>query len=517
MNRESITAHLEAHTWKSFRGAVAAVMAEDENSTSVMAGMYSQVRLGKIFPTRKENLIYSLIVLITPLWLLLVKWLVAPWAYPKRARELRLSRAADFGPEANHPEIVIVLAAALPSLYDSFMRLLNRLDQGEASVAAVIFPPVLKHKRPDLQALRCCVRLSLYDELVQLPARELFAAARRARRQYREVVARVTDAQLRAFFILNRRLIRLLFLFDDLYEAGYRRMFSIVRPRLVVDNWFNGALRKVTRELGIYTVMLQHGTQWGDDKEGVTQDEDELITWGEYWQANFRKAVFPHVSLRPLGCPRFDAVIEARQKPRDPRFYAAMKIDPQCWTVTFLSQAHGFRFPEKARLAYQEVITALSELVAVRRHELNFIIKLHPHDDRAYFEAVLPPASRGEVRFLKHEVPLYDLFRHSDVAITVNSTAILEAIAMDLPAIQYACEQVPDWLDFCTDGGGFLVRSGADLVSVIDELRANAGFREAAQRQRRAYVARCLANLGQATEKVADHLLAVAARLKARG
>jgi hypothetical protein len=515
MDKATIKAYLNEVTWTTFRAAVAEVMAEDENSTSVMAGMYTQVRLDKIFPSRTENFFYSLIVFIMPFWLLLAKWFVAPWAYPKKARELRLSRSTECGPGKKSADILIMLTAALPSIYDSFHRLLAHFEEREARVAALLFPPIIKFKRADIQELRRCALFSLYDELAQLPLGETLAAGRRARRQYRNLIAKVTDERLKALFIINRRLVRLLFAFDNLYEAGYRRLFSRMGTKIVVDNWFNGALRKVTREMGIHTVMLQHGTQWGDDKEGITRDEDELIIWGEYWRENFRKAVLPKVELAPLGCPRFDAVVEARKKPRDPRFYEAMKISPDRWTVTFLSQSHGFEFPEATRLVYVDVTKGLSEMVVARKDDLNFIIKLHPHDDAAYYDKVFAPEIRRHIRFLKNEVPLYDLFRHSDVAITVTSTALLESIAMDLPSIQFACEHLPDWIDFCTDGGGFLVRSGADLVKVIDELRSNEAFREEARRKRAEYLSHCLANLGQATEKMADHLLEVAARLKA--
>ena len=220
-----------------------------------------------------------------------------------------------------------------------------------------------------------------------------------------------------------------------------RRMLKHLKVRCLVTsvqyNWVNQILACAAHREGIPVVELQHGMVYGAHVAynlpvmGLEYAPDWFLTWGAYWSEHTSNYALK--GTLETGYPLLDywRRISVRKPAGRP-------------SVMFISQ--GTIGKELSRKAV-ELRKRFSD------DGMRIIYKLHPNESRTWRELypwlvdsgveVVDNATRG----------VYDLFGEVDSVVGVYSTAVIEALAWNLPA--YVFRQLPggDTMESFFDSG----------------------------------------------------------------
>jgi hypothetical protein len=188
----------------------------------------------------------------------------------------------------------------------------------------------------------------------------------------------------------------------------------------VHDAWlWESIFFSVARERDIRSMVLQHGLT-GDFNYPLFAEK--FLTWGER-DSNFmvqkNRALDTEVEM--TGSPYMDSIRKGFSVNMDGAF--------ELQNIIFLSQPF-FRIPSISQEDYQKILLAFYGLgdMAVSKGK-RLVIKPHPLDRKKYY------ATKPENVKWSHDT-LLDALRSSCIAITVDSTSMLEAAMLKIPVIQ---------------------------------------------------------------------------------
>jgi len=511
MDEAVIKDYLEKIRWVGFSKKIERASKREILLTSPASGLYHMVRRGVSF---RAKLRIKVINIFLPYLMIIWSTLISPVERRSIRKYENFSIIDAIQGNQKDYEIAVVLTSTHPSLYDSLARITKKLDELGVPVLVLTNTKTYKQKYHELKNLKNCKFIVLDYELKSMSWDTYLKARRKSKKQLKMILKNVDDEIILKMLKLYKDYLELMLTVGNIYEKIYTVLFSKIKPTIIIANGFSGALLKVTKNMKIKRIMIQHGTQWGDDTPGVTPDVDELIIWGEFWKENFRKKMSPKAKLVPLGCPRFDEMLEWRSLEKSDSFYNKLGIDKNKATIVFLSNTHGFR----GEGFWIEIFRGLEELLNRHGDKINLIVKLHPQESKELYLKTLKQTTLDKIRFIKNEVHLYELFLHTDIAITAGSTSMLEAMAFDIPVIQVNFTDDPEIIDFYKYGGGILIKNKKEFISIILKLLYDRNYKKQIIERQRKFIRSCLTNLGHATDKVIEHVLSLkrAGRLSQR-
>jgi hypothetical protein len=285
---------------------------------------------------------------------------------------------------------------------------------------------------------------------------------------------------------------------DAVWFAGrFEEAIGRYKPRVVmVGNPFTIEGRvaaMIARELGVPACCAEHGTIFPNDPYWFHCPVDKVFAWG----APSRDALLSN-GLAPsqivvAGAPRLDAF----SGPGKSRRY-----------VLVATSGAGDQVSMERHLSF---ISTLLE-AASRLPGVQWVIKLHPKDDRRLYEKAL--RDRGIRNVIVTEgmpdmkgIDIYEFLREAAALVTVVSTAALDALACDVPvvAVVQGGKEEYEHVDFIRRGAVVCVATASELASSIGDLlggRRNTDVEQAAS----ALVAEHFANRGNAASLIAGEL-----------
>lgn len=503
-DEEIIKDYLTRISWLEFSRKLSDIFHINPLLTGPVAGLYEKVKKGmnttEKIDVKLKNIFGPYILAFWSVLVSRVNYYFNIYKFNKKFPNVSTARDLKF----KHYEFALLLTSTHPSLYDSIAKIAKKLDSMGYNVLILTNSSVYKEKYKELTSLKNSTCILLDYELKSLGRWDYLKSRKNAKQQFEQMLNYINDEIIKKMFIKYRDYLELFLMVENLYETIYSELFSKVKPKAIIANGFAGALLKVTKNMKIKRIMIQHGTQWGNDTPSVTPDVDELIIWGDFWKENFRRKMYPKVKLVPLGCPRFDEILEwKKRKKLDDNFYNKIGIDKRRAIVTFLSNTHGYR----SNRFWESIIRGLEYLLNVYHPKINLIIKLHPQESKTLYLKILKRSTLNKIQFIRNEISLYELFLHTDIAITAGSTSMLEAMAFDIPVIQVNFSNEPEIIDFYKYGGGVLVKDKEELISTIFRILNDNKFRNWILQNQRKFLRRCLANLGRSTDVVVEYLV----------
>lgn len=188
----------------------------------------------------------------------------------------------------------------------------------------------------------------------------------------------------------------------------------------------------VARGMGIPSITMQHGVLPGrpEDLDYVPAWSDYVAVWGERGLRWFAEAGIDPRRLVVTGCPRFDSYVSLRgANPAD-----GTATDP---IVTLLLNPSD---PSARALMIREYIEA------VRGTPWRQVIRLHPAESEPQFLSLwrrFAPAELLRRTTISQSRPLHRDLRVSDVVVTYDSTAGLEAMLLGKPVLVYGSHLYP--------------------------------------------------------------------------
>lgn len=265
-------------------------------------------------------------------------------------------------------------------------------------------------------------------------------------------------------FIASRNVMQTLLVRAYLYREVYEQIFAENRllAAVVTHNDFTTSSYLaciVAREAGIKSFTLQHGFP---TQEYFPTSADHYLVWGQRFRDYMAARPGMQSNLIVTGAPRFDGLAKARNSRSAIRLKSeenGASCSGRC-DVVFFSQSHSPLFTEAE---HRLVLAALKPLLD--DHRFHVVVRLHPQEIEKRFRRL---SGFDRITFAPRDLSLQETLSSADVAISCNSTAMLEAMAIDVPVVQIAPEELQDRLGIMEPCG--VARNGQELRQCLQSL-----------------------------------------------
>lgn len=223
------------------------------------------------------------------------------------------------------------------------------------------------------------------------------------------------------------------------------------------DHWmWESLLHDNAKAMGIQNYVVQHGL-FGDVFYPLTGSH--ICVWGEFYRRKLIDEMGADESeVLITGSGYFDKLYNEYRNKKVKKKY-----------ITFMSQPFAKTPLRMGPGIYEQTVTWLNSLhPMVKKHGYQLIIKLHPRD-RAEFYPQLKNCT-----FTKES--LGEILSQTKLALTVNSTSILESSLLDVPVIQLFNPLFSQFLDLSTSGLSITVSSEKQMLEMVERLLSDEAF-----------------------------------------
>lgn len=266
------------------------------------------------------------------------------------------------------------------------------------------------------------------------------------------------------------------------------------------------------RSRGIPFVLVQEGVRFPlpTEKDGAVYGGNgaaHVAAWGEASAEYFRQSGVPLDRLRLTGCPRFDCIAETDWT----EAVSGLRERLGLWekTVLFLTNPVddlGFcTTADKLDLVVSLVRTVIPVL---EDEDSSLVLKLHAREAPEDYEPLLQGLPGRDRVNVVGNVPLYPLLASSTAAITMASTAGLEALLFGLPLSVMKLPKFGYVHDYVSSDAAWGMEPGGAAAEALRQMLQSPERRGPAVD---AYLDRQLARRTGATEQVVGVILEAAA------
>lgn len=265
-------------------------------------------------------------------------------------------------------------------------------------------------------------------------------------------------------FVASRKVMQTLLVRAYLYREVYEQLFAENRSlaAVITHNDFTTPSYlacAVAKEAGVKSFTLQHGFP---TQEYFPTSADHYLVWGQRFRDYMAVRPGLRSNLIVAGAPRFDGLAKVRNSRSASRLKSEenwANCSGRC-DVVFFSQSHSPLFTEAE---HRLVLAALKPLVD--DHRFHVVVRLHPQETEKRFRRL---SGLDRITIAPHDLSLQETLSSADVAISCNSTAMLEAMAVDVPVVQIAPEELRDRLGIMEPCG--VARDGQELRQCLQSL-----------------------------------------------
>lgn len=248
------------------------------------------------------------------------------------------------------------------------------------------------------------------------------------------------------------------------------------------------------KRLGIRTYVTSHGFIVSNERTTFYSPHnlDEVISWGPMSEDKI-KEICGGRKITSLGNPGYDGMMENYKK-----------IVSGGWdniVITYFSHSHVPDAREKYVSAARGILRIKTEFP-----EIDIVIKLHPYEnDEIYRECFGDRYDEFTIIDNQSETTLPAIFRVTDIAMSIDSTTLLEAMMFDIPGIQLGLSEHGVLSDYHVHGATLLVESEEELIEVIRKFIDTKQI--GIELSMKKFLEGQLTNLGNATKPILDHLM----------
>lgn len=393
-------------------------------------------------------------------------------------------------------------------LFNTIFPIIKKMDEMGENTLLLTKRKVYSNRKEEIDSLNNNSVIFFEDLLYHLSFSEILDSYRGAHVLYDKLLQETKDEKITDFERKYRNKIVLSLEIILVFSKSLSKIIANKNCLFLFSKgtpWFG----IVGKKYGIRTMMIQHGFHGRVVRNHIQyspQRSDEKIVWGEKTKTQIFPVCGSNKKIFALGNPRYDNIIDQFvNKERDKEFYKKLNIDPKKKNVVFFSSTHGIDmgFPSEK---YIEPIFALDELYQSLKSEINLIIKLHPNETKKYYKQYMKK-SFGEIPIIKHEIPLYELLQHTDISMTVDSTTTLESMLFKIPTLQLGLTKHKVIAEYHKHGASILITEPDELIDTVKRIVSGTYDVSKLVMHQKRYLEMNLANLGNATNKIVEHLL----------
>lgn len=266
-------------------------------------------------------------------------------------------------------------------------------------------------------------------------------------------------------------------------------------PRLVlVGNpyTYEGRTAAMTaQDLGVPVATLEHGSIFPGDPLWNRCPVDLVCAWGESSAQALQASGVPQERIVVTGAPRTDAVLSS---------FASVAQDEAQAIALVATSGPGDLVSLPEHLGFIEALYQ----AASRLPQIPFVVKLHPKDRPAHYDAAAAryPGARVQViasNRARLGNDIYDYLARARLLITISSTSAVDAMLVRVPVVNFRLggEQRFQQVEYLASGCTLPAADAVDLAATVQacwQQGSDPAIAEAAGR----YAKRHFANPGQA-------------------
>jgi len=187
----------------------------------------------------------------------------------------------------------------------------------------------------------------------------------------------------------------------------------------------------------------------------------------------FHKGNYPKDSVIVIGNPRYDEILHKEYDKKKICEKLGLNSDKKIIVLTSVP------YPKKERpIPIKIVGEAINGF-----NNIQFLIKLKPEENISYYENVVKENNFNAV--LTNEDNIFEVLFISDILITVNSTAGLEAAILNKPIITL---NSPDYIDYANNGIAIETKNSKEVASAINKILNDKEIKEKLDNNRKKYI-----------------------------
>lgn len=374
------------------------------------------------------------------------------------ARAARAKRELNAALGGDSRYLFVCDYAAEPG-FGTLRPVLQRLEQ-ESLFAAL---NSVMHARATELAHTRAGRINLDAEMFALSRGRIGSLWNRAERDLRLLFENCPTEHQRAL-AASHRVLQTLLVRAYLYREAYERLFTANRllEAVITHNDFTISSYLacvVAHEAGVKSFTLQHGFP---TQEYFPTSAEFYLVWGRRFRDYMASRPGMRSNLIVAGAPRFDGLAKARKSHammRRKREENGTSCRGRC-DVVFFSQSHSPLFTESE---HRLVLAALKPLL--EDHRFHVVVRLHPQETEHGFRRL---SGFDRITIAPRDLSLQETLSSADAAISCNSTAMLEAMAIGVPVVQIAPEELCDRLGIMEPCA--VARNGQELRQSLQPL-----------------------------------------------
>ncbi len=267
-----------------------------------------------------------------------------------------------------------------------------------------------------------------------------------------------------------------LYYFRKIKRPEYEKFLNLVRPRVLTEVVSKSVdamiLNELCKERNIPVIELQHSLLGPIAKypDGIKekQSPDYYLSYSDYW-SEYQTYPIKKENVFSCGSPYFERQVkEYKKKSR------VEKFDGDVINVLFISgAAYG---PQLSKVA----IDLAWEAADTEGKKIRIIYKLHPDEFgnwKEEYPELLHEAEKNDTMISvidSKDVSIYEFFDDAAAQVGVFSTALYEGLAFELSTFILDIPFAGEFIDFCREGNGTLIKDGAELYAGLMDMSQTA-------------------------------------------
>jgi hypothetical protein len=273
----------------------------------------------------------------------------------------------------------------------------------------------------------------------------------------------MVEKKMRSFFFVNiPRIISNMQMLDNLAADKQIKLAVLRNDAKETERALIFSLRKG----GVPSLVMQHGVFAGSS-HGVML-ADVFAAWGEASVEWYRKFGDFADRCRITGNPRFDSLLNWQPKISKAALCAQLCLDEKKGIVLLVTQQihklSAFLSDDLCLVMADRVLAAMKEFP-----DKQLIIKADPYEDLSFYSKKIKEISPLQAAAVK-DTDIYTLIFYSDLVITFNSTAGLEALFFGKPLITVNLTKGQDTVAYAGDGAALAVYRAEELTTAMHKI-----------------------------------------------
>ena len=303
------------------------------------------------------------------------------------------------------------------------------------------------------------------------------------------------------YFWLKARIVHIVYLIECMDRIILTNPAAIVTAD---DTKPEGKILTLLANLhNIKSFVIQHSFTFGDwNMSRLPVTSNYAFVYGEIDKKWYLEHGVPRSKLKVTGQPRLDDYFNKKPISME-EFLKIIGLKEKAFNVVLATNPIGNK---KNKI----LVETCYKGVRMTGKDVNFIIKLHPAERRAFYESLTVNMANVSIISYNDKMDIIDVLGNANLVITYHSNVGLEALLLGKLLIIANLFDEENPTDYCSSGAALCIKNAEELTKAINQIQTDTKLVEELDREREMYLGKRVAcRDGTASQKVLTNILSL--------